>query len=60
MANYAMAPKKRWYVAEDGKELLEPQPYPNNQYQCEVIIEQLNAELEVTRNLTVESEVIEK
>tara|TARA_Y100000385_G_C12733743_1_gene483833 strand:- start:326 stop:505 length:180 start_codon:yes stop_codon:yes gene_type:complete len=59
MANYGVAPKKRWFVAEDGKELLEARPYPNNQYQCEVIIERLNAELEVTRNLTVESEVID-
>tara|TARA_R110000868_G_scaffold250968_1_gene507714 strand:+ start:1047 stop:1229 length:183 start_codon:yes stop_codon:yes gene_type:complete len=60
MANYAMAPKKRWYVAEDGKEIA--QPFPNNQYQCEVIIEQLNDGLEENqfRNLTIGSEVIEK
>lgn len=58
MANYAMAPRKRWYVAEDGKVIT--QPFPNNQYQCELIITQLNDGSEETalRNLTVESEVI--
>lgn len=53
-----MAPRKRWYVAEDGKVIT--QPFPNNQYQCELIITQLNDGSEETalRNLTVESEVI--
>jgi hypothetical protein len=59
MANYAMAPKKRWFVLEDGKRIAEP--FPNTESECEFMIERLNEGLEEKqiRNLTVESELKE-
>jgi hypothetical protein len=59
MPNYGVAPKKRWFVLEDGKRIKEP--FPNTEAECELIIERLNEGLEEkqTRNLTVESEIKE-
>jgi hypothetical protein len=52
MANYAMAPKKRWYVTEEGKEIV--QPFPNTEYECQITIDRLVEENE-KRILTIES-----
>ena len=59
MANYAMAPKKRWFVLEDGKRINEP--FPNTEAECQLMIDRLTEDLpeDVTRNLTIESELKE-
>ena len=54
--SYAMAPKKRRFVLEDGKRISEP--FPNTEYECELVIDGLQDE-ERTRNLTIESELKE-
>ena len=59
MANYAMAPKKRWHVMEDGNNL--GYPFPNTEAECQLMIDRLTEDLpeDVTRNLTIESELKE-
>lgn len=53
--SYAMAPKKRWFVLEDGKRISEP--FPNTEYECKLVIDGLQDE-QRTRNLTIEQEDI--
>ena len=54
-----MAPKKRWFVLEDGKRINEP--FPNTEAECQLMIDRLTEDLpeDVTRNLTIESELKE-
>ena len=60
MANYAMAPKKRWFVLEDGERINEP--FPNTEAECQLMIDRLTEDLPedaTPRNLTIESELKE-